>query len=472
MNTPGFIIAGTSRQCGKTTTAMGLMAALKKRGLVVQGYKVGPDLADPILHAHITSRAAINLDSWTMGPKRIRYIFSRHAELPGDADMLVIEGAQGLYDGEGMTSQGSTADVAKIINRPIVLIFDVKECALSAAAMIRGFLDFDREVPIKAVIFNNVNSQEEYSIMKDAIEKHTGIDVIGYLPTREKYSFEDKSIGLITDKDAEEINKKLNELVIQIEQTVNVDALLELAQGWDTDTSGNDVVKAHVEKIRQDYALADASIRIGVAWDKAFCYYYQDNFDLLADLGVEIVKFSPLRDDLPKNLNGLYFGGGYPEIYAHGLERNQQLREDIKAFVEAGGPVYAECGGLMYLCSRLLDYNGFGFDMAGVLNMEVRMRPNHHSFGYVDIELRRRNILGSKGQRTKGYEYHHCEAGDVRDDNVEMTFKVFKDRATTLRQWPDGYQYKNLLAAFPHTHFYTNLNLLGQYLKNCAGFQP
>ncbi len=322
MKMPRFVIGGTQSGVGKTTVSVGIMKALSKRGLNVQPYKIGPDYIDPAFHSFVTGNKSRNLDSWMLEERAINDIFVKNSF---DKDISVIEGVMGLYDGFGIEKDnGSTAHVSKILKSPVVLVIDGNGVSSSAAAQVLGYKLYDEKVKIKGVIVNNVSGQKHYELIKEAIEKFTGIKCVGYLKKNIDIKLESRHLGLIPTVEVENLNKKLDKLSSMIEETIDIDEIIEISKEVSTlyYTYNND------NKTR----LKD--VNIGVALDKAFNFYYQDNLELLEELGAKLVYFSPLKDrKLPDNLHGLYLGGGFPEVFAKELEENRELRNEIKNYL-------------------------------------------------------------------------------------------------------------------------------------------
>ncbi len=455
MKIPRIVIAGTNSGCGKTTVAMGIMAALAARGLKVQPYKVGPDYIDPMFHTFITGRASRNLDSWMLPHGTVQYLLAKNS---AGADIAVIEGVMGLYDGYGGTTQtGSTADVSKITGSPVVLVIDGAAISLSAAALVKGFADFNPEIRIKGVIINNIFGEAHYQLLKEIITEHTGIAVLGYLRKLKEISIAGRHLGLVTSAEIADLKERTALLSREIQATVDLELLIKLSG----ETAGIDsqIGAAAIEKI--------GAARIAVARDKAFCFYYQDNLDLLEALGAELEFFSPLHDSgLPENIDGLYMGGGYPEVWAETLQANPAMRRDVKNRIQNGLPAYAECGGLMYLGESITSGEGREFEMADVLPGKSRMKTALKRFGYVTVTATADNILAPKGLAILAHEYHYSEievAGEVT-----RCFAVSKGRTgTELKTWECGYQTANLLAGYPHLHFWANPEFARGFVKSC-----
>ncbi|RCX17565.1 cobyrinic acid a,c-diamide synthase [Anaerobacterium chartisolvens] len=457
---PRLIIAGTNSGCGKTTVSTGIMAALMKRGLKVQPFKVGPDYIDPMFHTFITQRSSRNLDSWMLTPQTVSHLFMTGSE---GADIAIIEGVMGFYDGFGVySSEGSTAHVSGIINAPVILVVDAKGAALSVAAVIRGFKDFDPGADIKGVILNNVNSEAHFSILKEAIEERTGIAAVGYLKSSSRYKLPERHLGLVPGGEIEGLGQKLDILAEELAGTVDLELLLRLAR------DSKAVFHCHSPFAPE---IVYPGIKIGVAMDKAFNFYYRDNLDMLEMLGAELEFFSPACDgELPRDIDGLYIGGGYPEVWGEELSANAHMRTSIKNAVTGGIPTYAECGGLMYMCRSITDKSGREFEMAGLLPGQCEMASSLQRFGYVEIEMEHDSVVSRKGEVVRGHEFHYSFARV--DPCVGTCFKVRKKRrGTEERVWRCGYKLYSMLAGYPHIHFWSNPSIAQAFAASCSRYR-
>lgn len=461
MKIPGIVIAGTNSGCGKTTVSMGIMAALVDKGLRVQPFKVGPDFIDPMFHSFITGRESVNLDSWMLPEETVKYLFAKHSY---DADLAIIEGVMGFYDGYGGRSlEGSTADVSKIIGAPVVLVINGEAMSLSAAALVKGFVEFDKNVNVKGVIINNVSSTGHYKLLKEAIEENTGVSVLGYLRPMNDLTITSRHLGLVTSAEISDLKEKAAILSRQIQETVDLELLKEIsgkAVEIDVKNMTPQIVTVEVEKVK-----------IAVAKDKAFCFYYRDNLELLEMLGAELVFFSPLSDDrLPQNIDGLYIGGGYPEVWAEELQNNLSMRNDIKSCAEKGLPAYAECGGLMYLTDSIRVKEDREFEMVGLIPGKSCMTASLKRFGYVFVKLTVDTILAKKGSEIRAHEFHYSET--LVDKRINPCFEVSKRKdGLTTQLWSCGFQIHNLLAGYAHMHFWSNPEFARGFVESCVGYK-
>jgi cobyrinic acid a,c-diamide synthase len=450
-NTPRLVIAGTQSGVGKTTIATGIMATLKGRGLRVQPFKVGPDYIDPTYHAMATGLPSRNLDSWMLSPQTISELFTRAAQ---KADISVIEGVMGLYDGHsGLDDSGSTAKVAKLLNAPTILIIDASKMARSAAAIALGYVKFDPDLNFAGFIINKIGSDRHYAWVKEAIEQATSLPVLGYLPQNTDLKMPERHLGLIPTIETAGI-QFIEPLRQQIEQTVNIDQLLEIAH------SVHPVEAQYIEPLLFPTRPIPPTVNIAYAWDEAFCFYYQDNLDLLEAYGARLLPFSPINDNsLPSNIQGIYIGGGFPEIYAKRLSQNHAIVESIREAAGKGIPVYGECGGFMYLSKGITDFEGIRYQMAGLVPGWSVMKNRLTRMGYVEIESLEDTILSPKGTRLRAHEFHWSE---MESDLTLPAYRVLHPNERT-----EGYSNGNVLTSYVHLHFGTNPDLARNFIEAC-----
>ena len=382
----GFVVAGTTSGSGKTTIALGFLAALTRRGHRVAPFKVGPDFIDPGHHTRIAGSVSRNLDGWMLSDAYNRDSFARHANA---ADVAVVEGVMGLFDGrDGKSEAGSTAEMAKWLDLPVLLVVNARSMARSAAALIQGFENFDRGLKFAGVLFNNVGSPRHLRYLNEALENHVDMPCIGGIPRQSAITIPERHLGLFTPADhtlSEDIIAQLADLIVE---NIDLDAFLRRLDD-------HHVVPALTKESRFPAIKHNDRVRIGVARDNAFCFYYQDNLDLLVAAGAQLVFFSPMKDsDLPPGLDGLYLGGGYPELFARQLAKNQSIRDCIKRFSAAGMPIYGECGGMMYLGAAITDLEGVRHPMTNCFPLETRMLSRLKSLGYREVRMIRDSLLG------------------------------------------------------------------------------
>ncbi len=438
-----IIIAGTHSGCGKTTVTLGAMAALSNRNIAVQPFKCGPDFIDPTLHLLMTDQVSRNLDVRMCGPEYVRQLFSTHAPSEESAGagkgasssqaISVIEGVMGLFDG----GKGSAASLASLLDIPVILVVDVRSAAESVAAVVKGFETLDPQVCVAGVIFNRVGSERHLQMVTDAVKQHCQAEIIGSLPRDTSITLPSRHLGLHMGTEIELNRRRLIDLM---EEHLDLDRLLELSR------------KVDVQQVRSASpspactAESGKKVRIGVAWDEAFCFYYQDNLDMLEAAGAEIVLFSPLCDStLPENLDGLYLGGGYPELHAATLVTNASMRAAVLAFSRSGKPVYAECGGFMYLTEAIIATDEQRYPMVGVYPVVSRMQKSLRRLGYRQVKMQTETILGSVDSCCYGHEFHYSSI-DKMPAEIKRGYVLDDDRA-------EGYVRDNTLAGYVHLHW-------------------
>jgi len=450
---PAFCIAGTHSGCGKTTAALGIMAALGKRGCRVQPYKVGPDFIDPGHHRRITGVHSHNLDSWMMDRAVNRELFHRHLY---DRDAAVVEGVMGLFDGfSGKSDSGSTALISKWLNLPIVLVIDARSMARSAAAVALGFSRFDPELQVRGVLFNRVGSRTHQEMLAGAMEQLPDLAVYGFLPREKSLEIPSRHLGLVTDEEYTLDSNRITALAAWIEENVRLDDLLAA-------TSNQEAVSPQLTP------SGPADTRIAIAMDEAFCFYYRENLRLLEDAGAELIPFSPIRSRrLPENIKGIILGGGYPETHCRQLSENGELLSAIREFGMAGRPVYAECGGFMYLMESLSGMDGTKYPMVGLFPMSSSMEERLHALGYREVVVRKISPLGSPGTRIKGHEFHYSRIDRVAD-GVERIYSM-KDRTMAIAH-EEGYLFRNVLGSYVHLHWGSNPDVAPHFVEYCRKY--
>lgn len=427
-----LVIAGTHSGCGKTTVTLGIMAALKHRRIRVQPFKCGPDFIDPTLHLLMTGHMSRNLDVRMCGPDYVRQLFATHAPAAGAAAISVIEGVMGLFDG----GEGSAACLAVLLGLPVILVVDIRSAAESVAAVVKGFETLDPRVRVAGVIFNQVGSERHMQMITDAVRQHCQSEIIGFLPRDSSITMPSRHLGLHMGTEVDLNRIRMSEL---IEQHLDLGLLLKIAQK-------TQVAACSPPKFNISPLAHGAKVRIGVAWDDAFCFYYQDNLDMLENAGAEIVIFSPLRDKaLPEDLDGLYLGGGYPELYAVQLSANRSMREEVLAFSYSNRPVYAECGGFMYLTRAIVAADGQQHPMTGVYPVISRMRNRLCRLGYRQAKMQADTILGNRGSCCYGHEFHYSEI-DAMPKKISRCYVLDDGRV-------EGYMINNTLAGYVHLHW-------------------
>ena len=477
-----IIIAGTHSGSGKTTVTLGIMECLKRRGLRVAPFKVGPDFIDPGYHRLVTGRPSINLDGWVCSEFFVRDTFSRHAE---GADIAVIEGVMGLFDGIGGKQEaGSTAQIAKIIGAPVILVVDAKSQARSAAALVRGFAEFDPEVRVAGVIFNYVGSDSHARILRDAVDAlGMGIKVVGCLPRDERLHIPSRHLGLMTVEENPLPAEFLDCLVEIIWD--NLDLGLLWAAGTPHGIEQSLPFLGGQAYIFPDTVKSPELTRIAVARDYAFCFMYEDNLRLLREAGAEIVEFSPLSDDgLPEGIAGIYLPGGYPELFAETLAGNVALKAVVQRMIKRGMPVYAECGGFIYLTKGVVadpwsspqadartetgEQPGPPLhDFVGIFPVTTRMLARRKALGYREVEFIAESILGPAGMVARGHEFHYSEMGEM-PARIKRSYRV---RKNDVDLGTEGYRYKNCLASYVHLHFGSCPGMAAAFVESCRKYK-
>lgn len=434
------LLAGTGSGCGKTTAVCAVLQALVNRGLDVGAFKCGPDYIDPMFHRRVIGAKSANLDGFFFSRNTLRYLLAKNG---GGRDVSVIEGAMGFYDGAGLTSTRASAwETGQATDTPVVLVVPAKGAALSVLAVIRGFLDFAGESGIRGVLLNRCTAMT-YRGLAGAIREQLGVEPLGFLPEMPACALESRHLGLVTAGEVEDLREKLALLARQAEETVDLDKLLELAEGAPPVT--------HEPVTLPQYE----PVRIAVARDRAFCFYYEDSLEALEAMGAELVPFSPLKDGaLPKDIQGLYLGGGYPELYAGQLSQNETMRRSVRSALEGGLPCIAECGGFMYLTEGLGEA-----DMVGFLPGRCFDTGHLTRFGYVTLRAKKDNLLCRAGEEIRGHEFHHWDAQQPGD--------AFHARKPGGRSWDCAVATDRLYAGYPHFHFYANPAFASRFYETC-----
>ena len=440
---PRILIAGTNSGCGKTTVVCALLQALVNRSLRVGAFKCGPDYIDPMFHSRIIGAKSSNLDLFFFEENTAKYLLARNSS---DCDVGIIEGVMGYYDGMGLTgTKASSYEVAQVTDTPTVLVVNAKGASLSVLATIHGFLTFCPNSRIQGVILNQCSPMTYGTLAKEILKRFDGkVQPLGYLPKMEDCSLESRHLGLVTAAEVEGLKEKMMMLAEQAEKTIDIDALLRLAG------SANDLVYEPV--VLQKY---ETPVRIAVAKDKAFCFYYDDSLQALLDMGAELVEFSPLMDTaLPEDIHGLYLGGGYPELYAEQLSNNKSMLQSIRTALENSLPCIAECGGFMYLTQSVA-----GVPMVGVLPGECFDTRKLTRFGYVTLKAKADNLLCKAGEEIRGHEFHHW---DVKEPGNGFTASK-----SSGKSWDCVVATDYLYAGYPHFHFYANPAFAKGFYETC-----
>lgn len=451
-----FVVGGTHSGCGKTSVSLGLMASLARRGLLVQPFKCGPDFIDPGHHALACARngkpvPSHNLDGWMLSAATNLDIFNRYG---AGCDVAVVEGVMGLFDGiSGTGDDGSTGQIAKTLGLPVILVVDAKSMARSAAAVVSGYANFDKDVTIAGVVFNRVGSDSHAELLKEAMSLLPDIPVLGCLQREESIATPSRHLGLITAGEEDPDLGRYQRLADWVEAGIDLDALLNIIP--DTEAVPPFELVPQLGKVL-----------IGLARDNAFCFYYEENIRLLREAGARIVEFSPMKDlHLPDDLDGLFLGGGYPELYAFDLGQNTKMRREIKEFCESGRPVYAECGGFMYLMNDIITGRG-RYAMAGVFPVRAEMNDKFRALGYREITTKVDSILGPAASTARGHEFHYSSLKEALDPESMPGIYSMVGRKGVI-ETPEGFQRGNTLGSYVHLHFGSQPKMARAFVEAC-----
>jgi cobyrinic acid a,c-diamide synthase len=461
LNLPRLLLAAPMSGSGKTTITAGLLAALRARSLDVAPFKCGPDYIDPSYHSLAAGRTCHNLDAWLVPEAQIPGILARRS---AGADLALIEGVMGLFDGyAGDDDAGSSAQIARLTATPVIVVLDVRAMARTAAALVAGLRDFDPQVRIVGVILNRAGSPRHASMIQTAIEGSLGLPVLGSLLRDEVISLPERHLGLVPTAEPGRWQSWLAEVRARIEASVDLEQLLALARtapplSLPVSPPGSSVAPDH---------LGPSRPRIAVSTDEAFSFRYDENLDLLRAAGAEIVSFSPLRDQhLPVDTGALYLCGGFPELYAAQLSANTALREAIRAAAAQGLPIYAECGGLMYLTEAVVDAAGVAYPMLGLLPGRSLMTA-HLTLGYRTIRAQADSWLWRAGETVRGHEFHYSR-WEQRPDGAATLYTCLPDASYSAER-PEGARYGNLLASYIHIHWLAAPQLAARFVAAARG---
>ena len=437
---PRLILAGTNSGCGKTTTVCAVLQALVNRGLKTGAFKCGPDYIDPMFHSRIIGAKSANLDLHFFSPNTLNYLLAKNG---ADRDVSIIEGVMGYYDGAGLTStRGSTYETAQVTGSPVVLVVGAKGASLSVLATIHGFLTLYPDNNIRGVILNQCTAMT-YAALAAEIEKRFAIRAFGYLPTMPDCALESRHLGLVTAAEVENLKEKMQILAAQAEKSLDLDGLLALAG------------QAPLVEYQPVFLPKREPVRIAVARDNAFCFYYEDSLEALQEMGGSLVSFSPLTDEkLPDAIHGLYLGGGYPELYARQLSENTAMRQSVRRALENGIPCIAECGGFMYLTQAIA-----GEPMVGYLEGNCFNTGKLTRFGYVTLRAKADTMLCGVGGEIAAHEFHHWDCTFPGDS--------FTAEKPTGKRWDCAVATETLYAGYPHFHFYANPAFAERFYQTC-----
>lgn len=448
-NTPRIMLSASGSGCGKTTMTAALLGAFHARGMHVQSYKSGPDYIDPMFHTHITGRETYHTDPFFSDQKKMCQIIGQSSI---NADLIWMEGAMGFYDGIGQTAAASAYTVSEWTETPVLLLLYPQGMGCSIAAVCKGFLEFLQPNRICGIVLNRIRSGM-YSYYKQILERETDMHVYGYLPELPQVHLESRHLGLMTAGEVKQLDEKIHLLVETAEETLDLDGILTLA------------AKAPALSYESDLPLTvPHQFRLGVAQDTAFCFTYAENLDLLRQCGAEIVPFSPLFDTaLPPKLDGIYLCGGYPELYLRKLSENHMFIQSLRNASKQGMPIFAECGGFLYLQEMFCDTDGTAYPMAGLLPGTARLGTRLCRFGYVTLTAQEDTILGEAGMTIRAHEFHYA------DSSVCGT--AFCAERPNGKQWTAYQSTANIAAGFPHLYFPSNPEVPKYFSAQCCRFQ-
>ncbi|MDR7870511.1 MAG: cobyrinate a,c-diamide synthase [Tissierellaceae bacterium] len=438
-----LMIAGTGSGCGKTTMISAVMKGLLNQGLKVNSFKSGPDYIDPMFHSKITGTKSRNLDMFLCGENTVKQLFTENSK---DCDISIIEGVMGFYDGLGMdTIDYSSNDLSNKTSTPVVLVVNAKGMAISVLALIKGFLEFKDNL-IKGVLLNGVNPMM-YPKYKEIIEKSFSIKVLGFLPNLPEIAIESRHLGLITADEINDLHKKVDILGKNAAKYIDLDGLVEIASS----VPELEYENLNIEKI--------GDTRVAIAKDNAFCFYYEDNLELLRRLGAELIPFSPLDDkSLPMDIHGIIIGGGYPELYTEALSNNKSMLNSIRNAYDKGIPIYAESGGFIYLGSTIEEHS-----MVNIFNFNSELTNKLQNFGYIKLVANKDNILCKKGDSVNAHEFHYTKSNFDGDDFTAIKKSTGKERNCIIAG-------ENIFAGFPHIHLWGNIEFAKGFIQKCIKY--
>ena len=456
MSTARFLLTAGASGSGKTLITCGILQALKNRGLQTASFKCGPDYIDPMFHTKVIGTKSRNLDTFFTTPDRTRYLLKRNLE---DCDIAVMEGVMGYYDGVGgTTTRASAYDLAKVTQTPVVLIVNCKGMSVSILPFIQGFVNFMPDSNIKGVLLNQISSML-YPRVKEMIETKLGIKVYGYVPVVTDCVIESRHLGLVMPNEIQDFKEKLGKLAKRMEETIDFHGLIEL---------GKSAPAISVEKETKEYFHSlqnqGENIKIGLAKDEAFCFFYEDNLKLLEEMGAELIPFSPIHDkELPPDIQGLLLYGGYPELYGKALEENLSMREQIKEALSKGMPVLAECGGFIYLHDIFEDEKGVFRQGVGQIKGTVFNTGKLSRFGYIEASCKK-PVFGRQLGMCPAHEFHYFDSTSCGAD-------FYAKKPTGKRGWDCIHSTPTMTAGFPHFYYYGNPELPKAFLDCSRDFK-
>ena len=450
INIPRIVIAATQSGAGKTTIVTGIIAELRARGLIVQSYKIGPDYIDPGYHSLASERPSHNLDTWLISKERLKEVF---LETSQDADIAIIEGVMGLYDG-GKNNISSTAEVAKMLNAPVVLVIDARSMGASAAAIALGFREYDKDLKLAGVILNRIGSDNHKRIAEEALQ-NIEINCLGAIKRDNSLTTPERHLGLLptTENDTTTLIKKIREA---IGSQIDINELINIA---------NEAKNFTNQTINFAANTLHSTLKIVVAKDEAFNFYYPESLKVLEHSGADIVNFSPLHDKKLPSADGIIIGGGFPEMFAAQLEANITMRESIKTAAMNNMPIFAECGGYMYLMNELIDFEGKSYKMVGIIDNSAKMNDRLQMVGYVEASLTSDCIIGKAGDIVHAHEFHFSNEVNNIGQNAFNCVRIRNDS-----KYCAGFVSNNIVASYLHIHFVGCKSAAKSFVENCKNY--
>ncbi len=445
-----IVIAGVTSGVGKTSISIAVMKALKEKGYTVQGFKVGPDYIDPSYHSYVTNRHSRNLDPWLMGNNGLLQSFH---EASRDADFAVIEGVMGLFDGlSGSSNFASTAHIAKLLKSPVVLVIDAAKAARSVAAVALGFMKFDLSIKLAGVILNNVAGEKHAKYCTDAL-KQTKIRVLGTIKRNKDVKLQERYLGLVPTSERKDMLDKVTAVVSYMKEQIDTDKIISIAKNTPK------------LQIKTNNISKKIDTTIAVALDESFNFYYADNLDILRSFGAELKFFSPVNEKHIPNADGLYIGGGFPEVIADKLEKNSSMLKSIRKIAMDGMPIYAECGGLMYLTRSITKFEGKKYKMVNLFDADTIMNKKL-VLNYTEAKVVNSCVIANTGKTIRGHEFHYSRIENVSNDS---RFGYQLSKGVGINGCNDGFIEYNTLASYMHMHF-ANRNLVKNLLVACKKY--
>lgn len=456
MKIPRFLLTAGASGSGKTMITCGILQALKNRRLKAASFKCGPDYIDPMFHTKVIGTKSRNLDTFFTDRETVRYLLRKNAQ---DCDIAVMEGVMGYYDGVGGTTvRASAYELAKETDTPAVLIVNCKGMSVSIVPYIKGFVEFQKDSGIRGVILNQLSSML-YPRVKKLIEDHLDIAVLGYVPKAEECAVESRHLGLILPDEVKDFQEKLNRFAGILEETLDLDQLLKIAE----EAPEIEETELFVKMGKAQISLKK-QVKIGVAMDEAFCFIYEDNLNLLKELGAEIVPFSPLHHKaLPEDLSGMLLYGGYPELFGKALEDNWEMRKAICEKIQSGMPVMAECGGFMYLHETFENMERESCEGVGIIRGKAYRTPRLSRFGYIEVSKKEGTVFGQEIGNCPAHEFHYFDSTDCGSD-------FYARKLESRRGWDCIHCTDTMVAGFPHFYYYGNPRLAEAFVEKCREY--